>query len=434
MSTVISLYERTRPRPARTPKVRQPGIGLYVHIPFCAARCPYCDFATAPATSPLRARYVETLAREIRLQGARLGRQRVRTLYFGGGTPSLLEPQELALLQRALRAAFELRPVEVTLEANPATLEPRRLDAFVAAGVTRVSLGAQSLDPAGLRALARTHRVEEVARSVEAVRAAGVRDLNLDLIFGWPGETREAWRMDLARAVALGPDHLSCYPLTLAHEPEDAVANWPGGGWSTLARWRGRAAAAQPPEDVLADMYLDAEKALAAEGFVHYEIANWAKPGHRCRHNLLYWRDGEWLGVGVGAHSHLVGRRFWNSGRLAEYLERWAAGGEPSDDPRSAIAAEPWESAMLALRLREGLAFARFAERHGRAALEEVVARLRTLDGSGLLRWRSTGVALTRRGRLLSNEVFVRLLPAAARASSDCEFAANALCNDPNAT
>lgn len=392
--------------------LRAPGpLGLYVHIPFCAARCPYCDFATAPARSPLRVRYLDALAREARAWGERLRRPTVATLYFGGGTPSLLEPQEFLPLLGTLRESFDWGPVEVSLEANPATLERARLDAYAAGGVTRVSLGAQSLDPAGLRALARTHRVEDVARSVRAVRDAGIRDLSLDLIFGWPGQTRAAWSADLLRALELGPDHLSCYPLTLEHEPEDAVANWPGGGWRALARWRARAARAQPSEDSIAVLYEDAERTLGRAGFEHYEIANWARPGHRCRHNLGYWNDAEWLGLGLGAHSHLADRRLWNGGRLDEYLSRWSEGASPELTPPHSLPAEPWETAVLALRLREGIGFARFAERFGSAVLDTVVKRLHSVDGAGLVRWGDGGAALTARGRLLSNEVFARLLP-----------------------
>jgi oxygen-independent coproporphyrinogen-3 oxidase len=278
--------------------------------------------------------------------------------------------------------------------------------------------------------------VEDVARSIALIRAAGVRSLNLDLIFGWPGQTRESWRADLERAVAVAPDHLSCYPLTLAHEPEEAVANWPGGGWPVLARWRARAQRAQPDDDMLATMYIDAERILSRAGFIHYEIANWALPGHRSRHNLVYWRGGEWLGVGAGAHSQIAGRRFWNSGRLPDYIASWerpAAGrpsdgaiaAEPGDPPHhdrasrsldiahtcaGAIAAEPGEAAMLSLRLREGLRFGAFARRYGAETAQEIRARLGALEGAGLLRWRRDGVSLTRRGRLLSNEVFVRLI------------------------
>jgi oxygen-independent coproporphyrinogen-3 oxidase len=385
-------------------------VSVYVHVPFCTARCPYCDFATAPATSPLRSRYIVALAAEIRARGAALGKPIVRTLYFGGGTPSLLEPAEFAALVDALQDAFDLRAVEVTLEANPGTLAAGRVAAFLAGGVTRISLGAQSLDPAGLHALARTHSVRDVANAVAELRAARVRNINLDLIFGWPGQTREGWRADLGRAVALGPDHLSCYPLTLELEPEEAVANWPGGGWRVLERWRRRASIAQPDDDELADMYADAERILAGAGFRHYEIANWAKPGYRSKHNLVYWRDGDWLGVGAGAHSHLDGYRSANPARLQPYVDRWdgTASATTNDFP---VPAEPWETACLALRTSDGLNFAAYARRYGDAAVQRIVAALREVDGTGMLRWRRDSVGLSRRGRLLSNEVFARLVP-----------------------
>ena len=229
------------------------GIGLYVHIPFCASRCPYCDFATAPATTALRSRYLDALRREIAREGHLLGRPRVRTLFFGGGTPSLLEPAEIVMLGDALRDAFVLRPREVTLEANPATLDRARLDAWLALGLTRLSLGAQSFDPRGLRALGRTHQPEDSAAAVGVARDAGL-DLNLDLIFGWPGQTIAGWERDLETAVALNPDHISCYPLELRLDPEASVPNWPGGGWPVLERWRVAAAAAQPGDAGLARM------------------------------------------------------------------------------------------------------------------------------------------------------------------------------------
>ena len=176
------------------------GLGLYVHVPFCASRCPYCDFATAPATHALRGRYLEALAREIADEGRRLGRPRVRTLYFGGGTPSLLEPAEIAALADALRGAFDLRPREATLEANPATLDRARLAGWLVLGITRLSLGAQSFDAAGLRALGRTHQPEDSAVALAAARDVGL-DVSLDLIFGWPAQTARGWDRDLAAAI-----------------------------------------------------------------------------------------------------------------------------------------------------------------------------------------------------------------------------------------
>lgn len=396
---------------AHQPGPAPAGLGLYVHIPFCAARCPYCDFATAPARSALRSRYLDALDTEIRVEGQRLGRPRVATLYFGGGTPSLLEPPEVARLGAALQAAFDLQPVEATFEANPATLDRARLEAWVALGITRLSLGAQSLSADGLRALGRTHRVEDVAPALEAGRSVGL-DTSLDLIFGWPGQTAEAWQADLAAAVSLAPDHLSCYPLELALEPDEAVANWPGSGWRPVERWRRRTAAAQPDDGGIAALYELAEAFLERNGFRHYEIANWARAGKRCQHNLGYWRNGDWLGVGVGAHSHLAGVRSRNPGALPVYIAAIDRGAERIVDPAADAAVD---GAMLALRLDDGLDLTRYGARFGEDAARHVRGALRALDGTRLIRWSGDRVRLTARGRLLANEVFVRLLPDDAR-------------------
>ena len=385
---------------------RQP-LGLYVHIPFCAARCPYCDFATAPARGALRSRYTEALETEIRREGERLGRPRVATLFFGGGTPSLLEPIEVARLGATLREAFDLRPAEATVEANPATLDRARLEAWVDLGITRLSLGAQSLSAAGLRALGRTHQPEDVPPAVAAARSVGL-DVSLDLIFGWPGQSAAAWSADLEAAVALEPDHLSCYPLELALEPEEAVANWPGAGWRSVERWRRRSAASQPDDDGIATLYELAEAFLRRNGYRHYEIANWARPGKRCRHNLGYWRNGDWLGVGAGAHSHLAGVRSRNPGVLPAYIAAIGRGERRIVDASADAAVD---GAMLALRLDEGLDLVSYGAMFGQAATSRVRSALRSLDGARLLRWSGDRVRLTARGRLLASEVFVRLLP-----------------------
>jgi oxygen-independent coproporphyrinogen-3 oxidase len=379
---------------------------LYVHIPFCASRCPYCDFATAPATSALRGRYQQALAAEILREGAALGRPRIATAFFGGGTPSLLEPDEIAALGAVIRQAFDFRPEEVTFEANPATLDRARLEAWRALGATRVSLGAQSFASRALISLGRTHTAADIAPAVDAARSVGL-DVNLDLIFGRPDEPEGEWRADLEAAVALEPDHLSAYPLELAREPEEGVANWGGGGWPTIERWRAAAAATQPDDDGQADRYELASELLRAGGYRHYEIANWATPGKECRHNLVYWRNGEWLGVGAGAHSHLGGRRSRQPGALPSYLARIERGDGRIDDDDADPAVD---TAILALRLDEGLDLAAYGARFGARARERVDAALHELDGAGVLERRGETVALTDRGRFVANEVFVRLV------------------------
>ncbi len=383
------------------------GISLYIHVPFCASRCPYCDFATAPATSALRSRYVAALAAEIAREGRSLGRPRLRTIYVGGGTPSLLEPDELAALSAAVGRGFVRRPREVTAEANPATLDRARLGAWLAFGLTRLSIGAQSFSGRGLRALGRTHQIADVAAAVAAARSARL-EVSLDLIFGWPGQTRDDWAADLDAALALAPDHLSCYPLELALEPEEAVANWPGGGWSVLERWRRRAAAAQPDDRGIALLYAIAHRRLARAGYRHYEIANWARPGHRSLHNATYWRSGEWLGVGAGAHSHVAGVRSHRPASLAAYVRAIEEGTPRIADP---AADRPSEAAILALRLDTGIDLARFAARFGPGARDRVRGALGRVAGRGLVRWSADRARLTPRGRILANEVFVELLP-----------------------
>ena len=382
------------------------GIGLYVHIPFCASRCPYCDFATAPATTALRSRYLDALGGEIAREGELLGRPRVRTLFFGGGTPSLLEPAEIGPLGDALREAFVLRPRETTLEANPATLDRARLDAWLALGLTRLSLGAQSFDARGLRALGRTHQPEDSATAVGAAREAGL-DVNVDLIFGWPGQTIATWEHDLETAAALRVDHVSCYPLELRLDPDGSIPNWPGGGWPVLERWRLAAAATQPDDAGIARMYRVAERVLGRAGYRHYEISNWARPGKRSLHNLGYWRDREWLGVGAGSHSHLAGVRSANPAELRAYLRRVA---EAAPRFRDEGADAPGEAAMLALRLDTGLDLGRYTRRFGAAAAARVRSALGEAEKARLVRCSGESARLTPRGRLLANEVFVRLL------------------------
>lgn len=381
-------------------------ISLYVHLPFCASRCPYCDFATAPATTALRARYLEALATEIAREGAALGRPRIATAFFGGGTPSLLEPDEVAALSAAIRTAFDFAPGEVTFEANPATLDRARLEAWRALGATRLSCGAQSFAPRALLALGRTHAAADIAPAIDAARSVGL-DVNLDLIFGRPDEPEGEWRADLEAAIGLDPDHLSAYPLELALEPEEGGANWGGGGWPTIERWRTAAAARQPDDDGQADRYELASELLGSAGYRHYEIANWAKPGKECRHNLVYWRNGDWLGVGAGAHSHLGGLRSRQPGGLLPYIARIERGaGRIADDTTDPAV----DTAILALRLDEGLDLAAYAVRFGGPARARVDAALRGLDGTGVVERRGERVALTDRGRFVSNDVFIRLL------------------------
>jgi oxygen-independent coproporphyrinogen-3 oxidase len=269
-----------------------------------------------------------------------------------------------------------------------------------------MSIGAQSFTERGLRALGRTHAVTDVAPAVDAARSRGLA-VNLDLIFGWPGQTPADWTAELDAALSLAPDHLSCYPLELALEPEEAVANWPGAGWPSVERWRRATAARQADDRGLALLYALTHRRLARAGFVHYEIANWARPGRKSLHNLTYWRNGEWLGVGTGAHSHLAGVRSHRPGALGAYLAEIGAGAPRTVDAGSD---ERVDGAILGLRLDRGLDLGRYAARFGADARDRLAADLAALEGRALLRWSGERVRLTPRGRILANEVFVNLV------------------------
>ncbi len=373
--------------------------GIYLHVPFCATRCGYCDFNTYTAgelgstTSP--AAYVEAALAELRLAREVLGDgvPPASTVFVGGGTPTLLPPGELTRLLQGVRDSVGLAPgAEVTTEANPESVDERALAALREAGFTRVSLGMQSAVPHVLATLERRHapgRPEQAAR--EAV-AAGFAHVSLDLIYGAPGESAADWRRSLDAAVAAPVDHVSAYGLVV----EDGTA---------LARRVASGELPPPDDDVLADRWLDADSALTAAGFAWYEVSNWARGvDAECRHNRLYWSGGDWWGVGPGAHSHVGGVRWWNVKHPAAYAARLAAGRSPAAaremlDPKT----RQVERVLLEVRLREGLPLSAVPD----------AARLPALVGDGLVdpAWPDTGrVVLTRRGRLLADAVVRALL------------------------
>jgi oxygen-independent coproporphyrinogen-3 oxidase len=370
--------------------------GAYLHVPFCRVRCGYCDFNTYTASELRGARqdqYADTLLREIELSTAVLaaagGLRPAATVFFGGGTPTLLPPGDLARMLAGVRDAFGLAPgAEVTVEANPDTVTDAVADELAAAGVTRMSIGMQSTRAHVLAALDRTHDPANVRTAVRAARAAGL-DVSVDLIYGTPGETLDDWRASLEEAVALEPDHLSAYALIV----EDGTK---------LARQIRRGELAEPDDDLEADMYELADDLLGAAGLEWYEVSNWARtPAHRSRHNLAYWRGTDWWGYGPGAHSHVGGLRWWNVKHPAAYAARLAsetspaAGRERPDD-----AARRLEAVLLRSRIREGIPVAELLA-DGRRAVAGLVAD-GLVDGTAAVRGR---VVLTRRGRLLADAV-----------------------------
>jgi putative oxygen-independent coproporphyrinogen III oxidase len=375
--------------------------GIYVHVPFCTVRCGYCDFNTYTAEElgdqpgASRATYAEAAITEIRLARRVLGDVDlpVSTVFFGGGTPTLLGSGDLASVLAAVAAEFGLAPgVEVTTEANPDSVAAWDLEALREAGFTRVSFGMQSAVDSVLATLDRTHDPLRVPAVVEWARAAGFDQVSLDLIYGTPGETLADWVVSLDAALACRPDHVSAYSLIV--EPGTA-----------LARRIGRGELPMPDEDDLADKYVVADERLGAAGLTWYEVSNWARDlGSRCRHNELYWTGGHWWGVGPGAHSHVGGVRWWNVKHPAAYAGRLAEEVSPAA-AREVLDAETRrvERVLLEIRLRDGLPVSAL-DATGRRAVAELGER-------GLVELAAERLVLTLQGRLLADAVVRDLLP-----------------------
>jgi putative oxygen-independent coproporphyrinogen III oxidase len=314
--------------------------GVYLHVPFCAARCGYCDFNTYTGLQHLQPAFVDAAVAELRLARQVLGAPPpVETVFVGGGTPTLLPPEQLGRLLRAVDDELGLAPgAEVTTEANPESVDPRSLAVLREAGFTRLSLGMQSAVPGVLQVLDRAHRPGRPQEAAREALAAGFEQVSLDLIYGTPGETDDDWQRSLEAALSARPTHVSAYALIV----EEGTA---------LARSVARGVVPAPDDDVLADRYLAADEALSGLGW--YEVSNWGEP---CRHNLGYWRGGDWWGVGPGAHSHVGGVRWWNVKHPAGHAERLAAGASPAA-ARELLGEEDRrvERVLLELRLREGL-------------------------------------------------------------------------------
>jgi len=371
--------------------------GVYVHVPFCASRCGYCDFNTYTASElgggGSQAEYAGTVAMEIGQARSSFGAGApvAQTVFFGGGTPTLLPPADLVRILDAVRDAFGLAPdAEVTTEANPESVDAASLRALRAGGFNRISFGMQSARPHVLAVLDRQHTPGRTAEVVAMARDAGFEHVNVDLIYGTPGETDDDWRASLEAAIATGVDHVSAYSLIV----EDGTR---------LAARMQRGELPRPDDDVAADRYLIADEMLSAAGFEWYEVSNWARSrAARSRHNLLYWTDADWWGFGPGAHSHRDGVRWWNVKHPTTYAARLAAGESPAQGSETLTAAERrMEDVMLRVRLRDGLPL---------DLVGDAVDAVDALCDEGLLTVEADRVVLTLRGRLLADAVVRRLV------------------------
>jgi oxygen-independent coproporphyrinogen-3 oxidase len=363
--------------------------GIYVHLPFCPYICPYCDFAKWRVRDETARRYMEALSEEIASSPALTG----ATAYLGGGTPNAYPAADVAQIVGALRERFALPDgAEVTVEMNPDLALSAGLDLYRAAGVTRLSIGAQSFDATELRELGRRHSPDDVDRLVRAARTAGFDNVSLDLMFGVPAQTVESWRHSLAHAIELGVEHISTYGLTIE-------------AGTPYARRYARDPAAFADDDLSADLYTLAMDALTAAGYEQYEISNFARPGFRSAHNENYWANGDYLGLGVGAASYLGGERRTNTRTLDAYVGAATAGLPiPAESERLVGMARAGEAAMLALRTDQGVDVRAFAERYAVDFLQMYGSVIAEMRSAGLLTATDTHVVLTRRGRLLANE------------------------------
>lgn len=398
--------------------------GVYLHVPFCTHRCAYCDFNTTAGLDHLIPAYVEALCRETRLVAEAWQRRaaaemlRVDSIYFGGGTPSLLPAEHVRRVLRELRQAFDVTPeAEITLEANPGTTAPATLRALRQAGVNRLSLGAQSADPIILRLLERSHDFDHVRQAVSTAREAGFENLSLDLILGVMTQSMESWRRSLQAALALEPEHLSLYMLSV-EEGTPLAATVRSGRLPS------------PDPDLAAEMYEAACETLEAAGFLHYEISNWSRRGREgtpkgtndgwaCRHNLRYWRNQPYLGLGAGAHGSADGLRYSNVLSPQEFIQclsRSPLGRfpcSPAVAAREAIdeGTAMRETMLMGLRLLdEGVLAEPFRARFGLAPWEAFPDATDRWQAEGLLEVLADRLRLTPRGWLLSNQVFVDLV------------------------
>jgi oxygen-independent coproporphyrinogen-3 oxidase len=363
-------------------------LGVYVHLPFCAYLCPYCDFAKWPLRASSASGYLAALHAEI----ARAPREKAATMYLGGGTPNAYDAETIADLVGRLQERFDV-PMELSIEINPELMRDGDLVRYRQAGVTRLSIGVQSFEPDELRTLGRKHAPAQVEAAVAAARAAQMDSVSLDLMFGVPGQTAASWERSLRRAVDFEVDHISAYGLTVEEN-------------TPYAAWQSREPQAFFDDEREAELYAIAIDRLHDAGYQQYEVSNFARPGHQCAHNLNYWANGEYVGLGVGAASYRDGVRWVHTRSLDEYVAAAMDGRPiPSEAERLEGRRRVGEAMMLALRTVQGVRLSEFKERYGIDVIEDYDPVVTQLAQTGLLERTPETLRLTRRGRFLANDV-----------------------------
>jgi oxygen-independent coproporphyrinogen-3 oxidase len=380
---------------------------LYVHVPFCRLVCAYCDFVTVGGRREELPRYIDALLAEMAMRPAN---GELTTVYFGGGTPSLLPASAVERLLRTATDRWSSRPREVTLEANPSEREAPDWAGLRLGGVNRISLGLQSLRDADLRTLARGHTAAESRQAYAAARSTGFENVSIDLIYGIPGQSLTDWREGLSTAIALEPDHLSLYALQLALAPDE----WAAAPRAGALRWRRRMAGRQD-DDLAAHQYRLAEELLDAARYRHYELSSWSRPGRESQHNAAYWDRRAYTGIGAGAHSYDgASIRSWNTRDLDAYLAHMEAEEEPTAGmDHLSESSRAFEAIALGLRRVDGLGRSAFAAEFGEDPLDRFGEAVEQGIANDLLEVNEDLIRLTPEGRLLANEVLVAFLPEA---------------------
>lgn len=375
-------------------------IALYLHIPFCKRKCAYCDFASYAGREEAMARYCGALTKEMADAANRFGKRAVDSVFIGGGTPTLLSGEQAESLLGAARARFDLLSMaEITMEGNPGTLRREDVAGYLAAGVNRFSLGAQASQPRLLEVLGRIHRWQDVESGVAMLRDAGCTNINLDLMFGLPGQSLGDWMDSLRAALALTPEHLSCYALQVEE------------GTPLAARLKAGECPALPGEDEERAMYAQTRRMLAKAGYEQYELSNFARPGRQCRQNMAYWTRRDYIGMGCAAHSLMKNQRWGNTASLAAYLAAAESGGSPVAERTELDDADArFEALMLGLRLTGGISSTAFARRYGCSIQALWGDKLTSLASGGLVEWSGERLRLTERGMDLQNSVLVALM------------------------
>ncbi len=381
---------------------------LYIHIPFCERKCLYCDFLSAPAPYPAMEQYVDKLVDEIRAQGACFKERIVPTVFFGGGTPSILTPELFERIMTALRESFNIDyDAEITLEANPGTVTEEKAQAYVNAGVNRISLGLQSADDHELRRLGRIHTFSEFLKSYQTVRMAGIENVNVDLMSGIPGQSVDSWKKTLKKVLMLKPDHISAYSLIIEEDTPFYDQYGPGAvrplreGWLPL-----------PDEDTDREMYHLTKEMLAEHGYERYEISNYAKPGKECAHNIGYWTGVDYLGLGLGASSLIMDCRYHNTENFREYLSLdLTQPGIAARDVEELTKKDQIEEFMfLGLRMMKGVSGAEFMRRFDENLWNVYSDVIPKLEAQGLLEEEPPYLRLTDYGIDVSNVVFEQFM------------------------